>query len=159
MLATALLAATPTIAAAEVVFVGTIINTAVTRQCQFSHAGDRFPSVYHPKVAGNENFSGLSWIRGHYAVGHSLAGRAFDANFRGVETGGVGWGDAYFKPAAQRAQIRITSSVPPIGSINNNTPTVILKGQIKRLNNDPGGLDCVVTFTGTYVKDPFESGS
>jgi hypothetical protein len=159
MVLAALLSAAPTIASAEVVFVGTIINVAVTPQCQFSGAGDRYPSVFHPKITGNENFSGLSWIRGHYAVGHLLGGIAFDTNVRTVETGGVGWGDTYFKPAAERAQIRISSSVPAIGSINTGTQTVILNGQIKRPFGDPGGLACVITFRGTYVKDPFEVGS
>lgn len=157
----ALLSAAATTASAEVVFIGTIISTAVTPQCQSIGVGDRSPSVYHPKlpVVGQENFSGLSWIRGHYALGYRLAGLNFDATFRVVESGGVGWGDTYFRPAAQRAQIRITSSVPPTANITTATPSVTITGQIKRLNTDPGGLACVVTFRGVYVKDPFEVGS
>jgi len=95
---------------------------------------------------GNERAAGL-------ARGHGLAGIAFDATFRTVITGGVGWGDTYTVPPAERAQIRVTSYTPPLANINASTPTLILRGQIKRLFNDPGGLACIATFIGTYVKD------
>ena len=164
LIAAALLATAPTSASAEVVFVGTIIHTAVTPQCQFRDVGERYPSVYHPRTpsAGpnpNANFSGLSWIRGHYADGHLLNSLAFDATFRTVETGGVGWGDTYLRPPAERAQIKLISSVPPTAQITTATQMVTITGQIKRPFRDPGGLACVVTFRGVYVKDPFEAGS
>jgi hypothetical protein len=165
LLATALFAAAPMTASAEVVFIGTIVFTAVSPQCQNSSVGDRYPSVYHPKfptpppATANSNFSGLSFIRDHYAVGHFLNGLAFDGTFRTVVTGGVGWGDTYTRPPAQYAQIRLTSSVPATGSINTATPSVVLTGQARRLFNDPGGLNCIVTFRGSYVKDPFEAGA
>jgi hypothetical protein len=165
LLAAALLAAAPVTASAEVVFIGTVVFTAVTSQCQNSHVGDRYPSVYHPKypitpaATANANFSGLSFIKGHYADGHFLNSLAFDATFRTVVTGGVGWGDTYTRPQAQWAQIRLLSSVPATANITTATQTVTLIGQAKRLFSDPGGLNCIVTFRGVYVKDPFEAGS
>ena len=156
-LAAALLAGMATAATAEVVFVGTVINTAVTAACQNAHVGERYPSVFHPAVvAGNDNFTGLSWIRGHYPIGHFFEG-SLDATFRAVETGGVGWGDTYFRPASGWAQIRIISSVPAISSITASTQTLTLRGQIRRFSSDPGGLACIVTFQGVYAKDPWEA--
>jgi hypothetical protein len=81
-------------------------------------------------------------------VGHSLNGLAFDGNFRTVVTGGVGWGDTYTRPAAQYAQIKMTSSTPATTSITTATPSVTITGQIKRLFSDPGGLNCLVSFRG-----------
>lgn len=160
LVSSVLLAAVPATASAENVFIGTVVTTAVTAACQNSSAGDRHPSVYHPKSPGNEPFSGLSFVRGGtYAVGHSLNNLAFDATFRTVVTGGVGWGDTYTRPQALWAQIRLTSSVPATASITNATQTVTITGQARRLFSDAGGLNCVVTFRGVYVKDPFEAAS
>ncbi len=142
-------------ASAENVFIGTILTTSATG-CQNSNAGDRHPSVYHPMSPGNSAFSGLSFIRDHYAVGHLLDGRAFDKTFRTVVTGGVGWGDTYTRPNTQFAQIRVLTSTPATANITNDTQTVIITGEIKRLFSDPNGLNCVVSFRGAYVKDPFE---
>lgn len=153
ILAAALTAAGTTAASAEVVFIGTIKITAVTAQCQNVHANDVNPSTFHPKIVGNGNFSGLSWVGTYSARGHSLDGRAFDATFRTVITGGVGWGDTFTTTAAQRAQIAVTSYSPALASINASTQTLTIRGQIKRLFNDPGGLACVATFIGNYVKD------
>ncbi len=149
----ALLSAGATTASAEVVFIGTIKITAVTAQCQNVHVNDVNPSTFHPKIVGNGNFSGLSWVGTYSARGHVLDNVAFDATFRTVKTGGVGWGDPYTAAQATWAQIAVTSYSPALGSINTSTPTLILRGQIKRLFNDPGGLACVATFIGTYVKD------
>jgi len=87
------------------------------------------------------------------ARGHGLDGLAFDATFRVVNTGGVGWGDPYTVAAAERAQIAVTSYSPALASINASTASVVIRGQIKRLFNDPGGLACIATFLGSYVKD------
>jgi hypothetical protein len=148
----ALLSAGATTASAEVVFVGTIKITAVTAQCQNVHVNDTNPSTFHPKIAGNSPFSGLSWVGTYSARGHALNNAAFDATFRTVKTGGVGWGDAFIAPQATWAQIRVTSYSPALGSINASTPTVTLRGQIKRLFDDPGGSACIATFVGTYVE-------
>ena len=149
----ALLSAGVTTASAEVVFIGTIKITAVTPQCQNVNVNDHDQSTFHPKITGNASFSGLSWVGSHGARGHGLDNLAFDATFRTVITGGFGWGDTFTVPPAERAQIKVTSYTPGIGSINASTPTLILRGQIKRLFNDPGGLACIATFLGTYVKD------
>lgn len=159
-LAVALFAGSAMSASAEVVFVGTIINTVVSPQCQNSSVGDRSPSVFHPAgILGNENFAGLSFIRSYYAEGHSLRGQNFDATFRQVETGGVGWGDTYFvsSPTTQSALIRVTSYSPALAAITNATRTITLQGQIRRLFRDPGGTACVVTFIATYVRDSNET--
>ena len=141
-----------TASAAETVFWGTIKITAVSAQCQKVHVGDNEQSQFHPKMAGNANFAGLSWVFRYGARGHALNGRNFDASFRTVQTGGVGWGDAYTVPPAQNAQIRITSYTPAIGSITATTAYVILQGQIKQPFSDPGGLNCTASFIGSYVK-------
>ena len=156
ILGTALLAGAATTASAETVFVGTIKITAVTAQCQNVHVNDYAQSVFHPKIVGNANFAGLSWVWTHYAKGHLLGGLNFDATFRTVTTGGVGWGDPYTWPSTKAAQIAVTYYSPAVASITAATPIVIIRGQFKRFNNDPGGLACVASFTGTYVKDSHE---
>lgn len=154
LLATALLAATTMTAQAEIVFVGTIKFTAKTPQCARDRVNQYANSVFHPaSVGGNANFAGLSWVWSHYARAHSVSPGNFTTAFRVVQTGGSGWGDPFILPAARQSQIRITSSVPPVASITATTPTLTLTGQIRRFSDDPGGLLCVYTFTGNYVKD------
>ena len=153
ILAAALLAAATATASAEIVFVGTIKITAVSPQCQNINVNDINQSSFHPRVAGNANFSGISWVSNHSARGHGLNGLAFDATFRTVVTGGVGWGDPYEVDAARRAQIRVLSYTPALANITNTTPTLTILGQVRRLFEDPGGLACIATFVGTYVKD------
>ncbi len=157
ILGAALVASGATTAMAETVFVGTIKFTAVTAQCQNVRLHEYARSTFHPAVrGGNQNFAGLSWVWTNYARGHKLNGANFDATFRTVVTGGTGWGDPYTVAAAQQAQIRITSYAPALGTITAATPTLTIVGQIRRLGNDPGGLACVATFLGTYVKDSFQ---
>jgi hypothetical protein len=153
ILATLLLAGVTTVASAESVFTGTIKFTAVTTQCRNVRVNDFGNSVFHPKITGNANFAGLSWVWSHYAHGHVLSNLNFDATLRTVVTGGVGWGDVYTKPATQASKIAITAYSPPIANITASTQTVIIVGKIARPFNDPGGLSCVATFLGTYVKD------
>lgn len=154
LLAVALLAGSAGVASAEIVFVGTIKITAQTAQCGRQRVNDNAVSVFHPAaVGGNQNFAGLSWLWQHYSKGHALGGRNFDATFRTVTTGGTGWGDAYIVGATRQAQIRIMTSVPAVGAITATTPAVQMTGQIRRFDDDPGGLACVFTFIANYVKD------
>lgn len=154
LLAAALLAGATNSASAEIVFVGTIKITAQTAQCARNRVNEFANSAFHPAaVGGNDNFAGLSWVWTHYSRGHGLVGRNFDATFRTVQTGGVGWGDPYIVNAARQSQIRIMSSVPAVGAITTATPTVQLNGQIRRFDDDAGGLACVYTFIANYVKD------
>jgi len=157
-LAVALLACSATAASAEIVFIGKIKFTTEVG-CTQTRLHDSGNSVFHPAPANpsapgaNQNFAGLSWVWQDYSLGHSLGGRNFDAVFRTVTTGGVGWGDAYIRGAAQAAQIRIISSVPAAAAITAATQTVTLTGQIKRFANDASGLACTRTFVGNYIKD------
>lgn len=153
ILGAVLIAGGTTTASAEIVFVGTIKITAQTAQCQRNRVNDVANSTFHPLVAGNQSFAGLSWVWTHYSKGHGLAGRNFDTVFRVVQTGGVGWGDPYIVNATRQAQIRIISSVPAAGAITAATPAVQMTGQIRRFDDDPGGLACVFTFIANYVKD------
>lgn len=156
ILGVALISGGATSAMAEIVFVGTVKITAVTPQCQNVDVNDYAHSTFHPKVGTNANFAGFSWIWPHYSRGHALNGRNFDASFRTVVTGGTGWGDPFILPPARQSQLRITSYVPAVTAITAATQTLTLNGQIKRPWDDPGGLNCVMTFIGTYVKDSFE---
>jgi hypothetical protein len=152
LIAAALLASGISGAWAEVVFEGSIRHTAVSAQCQNQHVNDKYNSTFHPNTAGNDNFSSLSWVSSHGARGHSLSG-ALTNIFQDVVTGGVGWGDAFIVPEEEFAQIRLISSTPVIANLTTTTQAVILRGQIRRLFNDPGGLACTVTFIGTFTKD------
>jgi hypothetical protein len=154
LLAVALLAGSATAASSEIVFVGTIKITAQTAQCQRNRVNEYANSAFHPAaVGGNDNFAGLSWVWTHYSRGHGLPGRNFDATFRVVQTGGVGWGDPYIVDAARQSQIRIISSVPAVSAITAATPALQMTGQIRRFDDDPGGLACVFNFIANYVKD------
>lgn len=154
VLAAAILSASATGASAEIVFIGTIKFTAQTPQCVGNRVNQYANSVFHPAaVGGNANFAGLSWVWSYYSRGHELSGRNFDATFRAVKTGGTGWGGPYFVPATREAQIRIATSVPAVASITAATQTVTMTGQIKRFDDNAGGLACIFNFTATYVKD------
>lgn len=158
LLATAILACSGAVALAETVFVGAITITAVTPQCTTVHVNDRAASVFHPNIAGNQTTAGLSWVWDFYSRGHAIHSNAttrvnFDGTFRSVETGGTGWGDSYIWPSIKWAQIKVTSYAPALASINSSTPFVNISGQIRRPNNDGGGLACIATFQASYVKD------
>lgn len=158
LLAAAIFACSGTAALAETVFVGAITFTAVTSQCTTVRANDRAASVFHPNIVGNQGTAGLSWVWDFYSRGHAIHSSGaprvnFDGTFRSVQTGGTGWGDAYIWPSTKWAQIRVTSYTPALANINSSTPFVTIIGQIKRPNNDGGGLACVATFNATYVKD------
>lgn len=158
LLAAAIFACSGTAALAETVFVGAITITAVTSQCTTVRANDRAASVFHPNIVGNQSTAGLSWVWDFYSRGHALHSSGtprlnFDGVFRSVQTGGTGWGDAYIWPSTKWAQIRVTSYTPALANINSSTPFVTIIGQIKRPNNDGGGLACVATFHASYVKD------
>jgi hypothetical protein len=162
ILGAAIVAAGTTSGMAEIVFVGKIKFTGqpgpTISRCQQNRVNEYANSNFHPAgVGGNENFAGLSWVYPHYAIGHSKSGN-FTSTFQVVNTGGVGWGDTYFRPAAQRSEIRILSSVPAVAAITAATQTLTITGQIKRFLNDPGssGFPCILNFTGTYVKDSYE---
>jgi len=157
LLAAAILACSGTAALAETVFVGAITFTSVTSQCTTVRVNDRSASVFHPNIVGNQSTAGLSWVWDFYSRGHAIHSGAirqnFDGTFRSVQTGGTGWGDAYIWPSTKWAQIRVTSYTPAMASINSSTPSVTIIGQIRRPNNDSGGLACVATFRASYVKD------
>lgn len=158
LLAAALLAGATSATLAETVFVGAITITAVTPQCTTVRVNDRAASVFHPNIVGNQSTAGLSWVWDFYSRGHAIHSSGtprvnFDGTFRSVQTGGTGWGDAYIWPSTKWAQIRVTSYTPALASINSSTPSVTIVGQIRRPNNDSGGLACVATFRASYVKD------
>jgi hypothetical protein len=159
LLAVALLAGSATTTFAETVFVGAITFTAVTPQCTTVRANDKAASVFHPNIVGNFSFAGLSVVWDFYSRGHILetppntARRNFGPVFQAVKTGGTGWGDPYIWEPSRWAQIRVTSYVPALASINSTTRFVTITGQIRRPNSDGGGLACVADFEATYVKD------
>ncbi len=164
ILGAALVAAGTTPGMAEIVFVGKIKFTGqpgpTVSRCQRNRVNEYANSTFHPAVVGgNDNFAGLSWVYPNYAIGHSKSGN-FTSTFQVVNTGGVGWGDTYFRPTAQRAEIRIIGSVPAVANITGATQTLTITGQIKRFLNDAGsgGFPCILNFTGTYVKDSYEIG-
>lgn len=144
----ALVAAATSGASAEVVFRGTTLITKVTPQCQNTRVGDTSVSRFHPKIAGNANFSGLSFVHQFSAIGYGLDGRSFDATLRAVRSGGVGWGDPY---TWNGSKVAVTSSTPPLGQIKPTTRQLLLRGKIVKHDNDPGGAACVVDFAASYV--------
>ena len=159
LLAAAIFACSGTAALAETVFVGAITFTAVTSQCTTVRVNERAASVFHPNIAGNQRTAGLSWVWDFYSRGHAIHTGAtvprvnFEGNFRSVQTGGTGWGDAYIWPSTKWAQIKVTSYTPALANINPSTPFVTIIGEIKRPNNDGGGVACVASFRASYVKD------
>lgn len=142
--------AATTTASAETVFAGQIRTTAATAACQFYGVGRIDASQFHPTIAGNAAFSAISFLQPLSAVGYKLNNINFDATFRNVITGGVGWGDPF---SWTGSQVRISSQSP--ATITATTPSVVLRGQIKKPENDPGGVACIITFTGAYVLRPF----
>ena len=136
-------------AAAETVFVGVVKIASVTSQCQNFRTGvatSRFHPFFTGQTDSSEGFS-LVWQFG--GDSYILRSRALDGTFRSAESGGLGWGGIFTFPSNQWAQIALTSARP---TINATTTSVTLKGQIKRPAGDPGGLACVATFVGTYLK-------
>ena len=139
-------------ASAETVFSGIIRVTAATPQCEFfnEEGGRTFTSRFHPRIAGNADFTGLSFIQPLYAIGYSLEGASFTNAFQVVRSGGVGWGETYtYTPGSA---IKITSMTPP--TLTASTPQVLLRGQVRRPEDDPGGNLCIITFIGSYVLEP-----
>ena len=150
ILAAGLLAVGATAASAETVFSGMIRITAATAQCQGSHVGDISPSRFHPFFAGQTTQAeGLTFVYPLGGSGYSLSNHIFDATFRAVQSGYLGSSGVVVLPGAHWSQIGAV--VRP--AITNTTPTVVLRGQIKRPDDDGGGLACVVNFTGVYVKE------
>ena len=94
--------------------------------------------------------SAISFLQPLSAVGYKLNGDSFDEFFRHVISGGVGWGDPY---TWNGSKVRITHQVPE--TITSTTPGVFLRGQIMKPEDDPGGMACIITFTGSYVLRPF----
>jgi hypothetical protein len=139
-----------TSASAETVFAGIIRTTAATAPCQFYDVGRIDASQFHPNIAGNANFSAISFLQPLSAVGYKLNGLAFDATFRNVITGGIGWGDPFNWTGSQ---VKIFFQSP--ATITATTPQLLLRGQIKKPENDPGGIACIITFSGSYVLRPF----
>lgn len=134
-------------ALAEVLFQGAFTVTAVTPACQETDVGFNGTSIFHPNTAGNANFSGISFVQQFFAIGHLLNGAPFDGTFRNVQTGGVGWGDAWTWTGSQ---LRLLAPIPP--PITVQTRFVSLRGQIKKFYNDPGGAACVITFEASYSR-------
>jgi hypothetical protein len=81
-------------------------------------------------------------------MGYKLGNVPFDANFRPVVSGGIGWGDPF---SWTGSVIRKTVQVP--ATITNTTPQVLIRGELKKPENDAGGALCVETFIGSYVKN------
>lgn len=148
ILAAGLIAVGGNAASAETVFHGSIKITAVSAQCQDVNVGDQATSSFHPNIAGNNTFTGLSFVHSYSAIGYGLGNVPFDATFRNATSGGVGWGDVYNWTGSQ---IRKTFQSP--ATITNTTLQVLLRGQIKKHDNDPGGALCIATFIASYVKD------
>ncbi len=144
------LAVGATAASAETVFSGMIRITATTVQCQGTHIGDISPSRFHPFFAGQATHAeGLTFIYPLGGSGYTLASHVFDPTFREVQSGYLGSSGVVVQPQPHRSQIAVAAR--PV--INNTTPTLVLKGQIKRPDDDGGGLACVASFTGVYVKE------
>jgi hypothetical protein len=136
-------------ASAETLFHGTLRVTKATSQCQFFSVGREFNSTFHPKMTGNANFSAISFIEKYYAVGYSLAGKVFTKTFQPVVSGGVGWGDPF---SWTGSQVLVSFQSPaPVAA---NTPQLLLRGQVKKPENDPGGVACVIDFAASYVLSP-----
>lgn len=146
IVATALVAVGTTSALAEIVFGGAFVVTAVTSQCQDTSVGKSGTSQFHPNVAGNLNFSAISFVHQFYATGYKLPSLPFDSTFRNVQSGGVGWGDPFTWTGSQ---VRLLTTLP---SITTATRFVSLKGQIKKFERDSGGATCVVTFDASYIR-------
>ena len=72
---------------AEEVFHGSLLYTAASN-CQFSRGGNQYNSVYHPRRAGNLNFTSLTQIHDLGGAAYHLDGLNFDATFRTVKAAG-----------------------------------------------------------------------
>ena len=124
--------------------------TAATTQCQGTHVGDISPSRFHPFIAGQTTpAEGLTFIYPLGGSGYTLANHIFDPTFRPVQSGYLGSSGVVVLPSTHWSQIAVAARP----AINNTTPTVVLKGQIKRPDDDAGGLACIASFTGVYVKE------
>jgi hypothetical protein len=146
----ALVAAFSNHAAAEVLFEGTAVFTAVSN-CQFLPAVDQTTSRYHPRVLGNQNFTGLSFTYMFSSAGYKLVGKNFGPTFKNVESGGTGYGDNFTWTGSQ---ILISEQNP--ATIDLSTRFVTLRGRIKKHYNDPGigGQPCIGDFEAAYIRDP-----
>ena len=148
ILAAGLLLALSSTASAEIIFQGTLKWTSAD-WCLYERPGAAYTSAYHPRLAGNMNFSGLTTLYQFGGAGYQLTGADFNATYRPVEGVGLGWSGYTFK----NAYIRVTERSP--ATITAGTPFVTLKGQIMRPGNDPGvnGKICVVSFEGAYRRE------
>jgi hypothetical protein len=134
---------------AETRFRGNILFTAV-QNCPDGYAreGWHFRSEFHPRVAGNDNFSAVSLVFDYGAAGFKLDNANFTASYQEVLTGGVGWGDAYVPP--QKAFVLVSAQQP--ATLSPTSPSVIVTGKIKNVWGQDEGVNCEVSFRGVYAR-------
>jgi hypothetical protein len=136
-------------AAAETRYRGAVVFTA-TKNCTANDAqvGWKFKSEFHPRLAGNGDFSAISLVYEYGAIGHKLNGANFTSTYATVKSGGVGWGDAYTPD--KRTSVLVSSQQPQ--TIKSGTETVFLVGKFKNVWGQTGAEGCEVTFNGAYVQ-------
>lgn len=147
LLCAAIVVAGGSAASAEVVFRGALTLTKVSAQCQNVQKGDSWVAQFHPQFGDQATFEGLSIMFDFGGSGYDTEGGKFSSGaFKAVRSGGLGWGGVFIRPKAEWTQFgSVTYSTP-------TKPTLTLKGKAKRWNNDGGGLDCEVSFTGSFVR-------
>ncbi len=148
MFAAAIIMAGATTASAEITFSGIFTITAANG-CENVQKGEHWPSRFHPAFAGQSDHSeGFTIVLDFGAQGYRTEdGNLSDGDFEPVQTGGVGWGGVYILPKNQWARFGNFSFGDP------TKKTLTVRGQAQRFLEDPGGLNCVVSFTALYTKD------
>lgn len=139
-------------AQAETTFIGAAKITAVTTQCKNIQAGWKFTAQFHPYLATQSDKSEGFSLQGGMLGGDgiTLRNHVLDTTFRAADAGGLGWGGVYNFDTAHAPQIAIVGTRP---AITTTTSTVVLTWQVKRPNSDPGGLACIATYKGAFIKD------
>lgn len=136
-------------ASAEVRFRGHVVITAINN-CQNGEmqVGWDFRSEFHPRLAGNDDFTGLSLVHDFGAIGNRLQSKDFTSAYQTVIKGGVGWGDGYVPQ--KKGAILLSTQQPKI--ISASTQTINVTGKMKNPWGDEGSEQCEATFRGVYVQ-------
>jgi hypothetical protein len=129
---------------AEILFRGALFVTATDGCTPFPQEGDFSNAQFHPSgaiLAGNGNVTALNAIYSFSAVSYSLDSAPFTDAFQKVVTNGIGW--TYYKP--DRPSYVLVSKQTP-ATLDSNTKSVTLVGQIKNPFGITGQQGCVASF-------------
>lgn len=135
--------------AGEVIFLGKLFYVRASN-CAQQSAGSLYNSMY--KLSGLGTNGPDTTIAETFDFGghaYRRPGGRFTSAFTPVEAHSASFGAHTYS-----ARVKITSSIPPDGSISAATEFVSLTGQFEGPQGDPGvgGNKCIINFTATYVR-------